>query len=263
MIELATSDFAEIRPLAEAGDGCGSFVAALLEGNHAGRVFVDDRDAPSTALVSLACEFLYPLGAVGDAGAIRALEELIRAQLVPHHGYVFVFPTSEAWTAVVGTMFADALERHDAARDEYVFDHDRFLAAHGNWRETIPTGIEVRAYDRALAEGQGFPEFWGSLDAFLARGFGFAAMKDGEPVSRCHTVLVGAGKAEISIHTEEAYRRRGMATLVTCAFIDHALALGLQPAWSNWHVNAASRSLAEHMGFVLHGRTPALIAKLQ
>ncbi|MGC9396922.1 MAG: GNAT family N-acetyltransferase, partial [Anaerolineae bacterium] len=48
-------------------------------------------------------------------------------------------------------------------------------------------------------------------------------MKGNEIVSRCHTVTVGGGEAEINIETAEAYRRQGFATLAACAFIEQCL----------------------------------------
>ena len=88
----------------------------------------------------------------------------------------------------------------------------------------------------------------------MARGFGFAVLRDGEVISRCHTVLVGRGHAEISIETEAPHRRRGFATLAAEAFLEHCGEVGLTPAWSCWDYNTASQQLAEKLGFV-HTRT--------
>ncbi|MBN1249890.1 MAG: GNAT family N-acetyltransferase [Anaerolineae bacterium] len=266
MIELPAPGFGSIRALLTGGMVGHSLIAALLEGNHTGRVFVDAAPAartPSTALVALTCEFNYVLGRADNPEANAAIRSLLWSGLDPEAEYVVVFPTSEAWQGVLEAMFGGASELHHGARDEYTFDVDRWTAAHGDWRSRIPAGFEVRPYDHALAEGQGFAEFWGSLDAFLERGIGYAVVKDGEAVSRCHTVMVGAGEAEISIETAEPYRRRGMATLAACAFIERCQEVGLHPAWSNWDYNEPSRRLAERLGFVRRGTSPALIARVK
>jgi RimJ/RimL family protein N-acetyltransferase len=260
--ELSPSDVARIRPFFPEGTPGHAFVAALVEGNHLGRAFVDTPESPSTALLALACGFLYVAGRTGGADAHQALRSLILDELTPLEEYAVVFPTSDAWQEVLGALFADALELHHGERDEYTFDRDRFTAA-GPWQEAVPEGFEVRAYDRFLAEGQGFAEFWGSVDRFLERGVGFAVIQDEEVVSRCHSVVVGAGEAEISIETAESYRRQGLGTLAARAFIDHCLAVGLRPAWSNWTYNTPSRSMAERLGFVHRGTTPALIVRVR
>ncbi|MCU0523187.1 MAG: GNAT family N-acetyltransferase [Anaerolineae bacterium] len=265
MIELAAQDFGRIHPLWEAAQVGHGLIAALLEGNHTGRVFVNAQtpSAPATALVALTCEFNYVLGRADDAESNGAIRALLWGGLDPQAEYVVAFPTSDAWKSVLETIFADAQELHHGARDEYDFDLARFVAAHRGWRSRIPAGYEVLPYNAALAEGQGFEDFWGSIEAFLAWGVGVAVVKDDEPVSRCHTVMVGAGEAEISIETAELYRRQGLATLAACAFIERCLEVGLRPAWSNWDYNKASRKLAEHLGFVHRGVTPALIAKVR
>jgi RimJ/RimL family protein N-acetyltransferase len=260
--ELAPSDFARIRPLFPAGVTGHSFVAALLEGNHLGRVFVDDPAAPATTLVALACEFLYVGGQIGSAALRSAARSLMTEELCRDE-YAVLFPTSDAWHEALTALFADAMELHHGARDAYAFDPARFAVDHGKWHEAVPEGLEIRAYDGNLAEGQGLAEFWGSVQAFLDRGIGYAVIRDGEAVSRCHSVMVGAGEAEISVETAEPYRRQGYAALAACAFIERCLALGLRPAWSNWVYSTASRRLAERLGFVHRGTSPALIVRLR
>ncbi len=275
MHELSRPDFDVIRPLFcnETGNDAGkrevgrTFVAALLEGNHQGRVFVDNKATPSTVLVALACEFLYVAGRADDPATNANLRRVITDELLPAHEpgheYAIIFPTSGAWEAALAVMFCDAPALHHAARHEFEFSLDRFQRAHAEWRDRIPEGFALRRYDRALAEGQGLAEFWGSLDAFLERGFGFGVIKGDEVVSRCHTVMIGAGEAEINIETAAAYRRQGFATLAACAFIEHCLTVDLEPAWSCWDYNVASHNLAERLGFVYRGDTRALVAKIR
>jgi RimJ/RimL family protein N-acetyltransferase len=136
------------------------------------------------------------------------------------------------------------------ARAAFDLSLEGFRQSHARWQSRIPEGLAVRRYDRALTESApGIVEFWGSIDAFLQHGLGFAVLQGEETVSRCHTVLAGDGRAEISIETQEAYRRQGLATLACCAFIESCLDGGLRPEWSCWHNNAASIALAEKLGF--------------
>ncbi len=261
--ELTPTDVTRIRPLFPEGTPGHSFVAALLEGNHLGRVFVDAPETPATALVALACEFTFIAGAAGNTQVNLALRDLIYDELTPDHGYVFAFPASKEWQAELQMWFESAPELHHGARDAYVFDAERFAAAHREWRGRLPEGAEIRPYDDALAEGQGFAEFWGSVDRFLDRGIGYAVIRDDEVVSRCHSVMVGAGEAEISVETAEPHRRQGYAIMAASAFIERCLEVGLRPAWSNWAYNAPSRALAQRLGFIHQGTTPALIARLR
>jgi RimJ/RimL family protein N-acetyltransferase len=262
MQELPESAYHTIKPHFESGVPGHAFIAAILEGNHCGRIYVDDVVTPSTFLVVPACQFCFVAGRADNPVTNRAIRSLAREQLPLDDGYLLLFPTSAAWEATVPELFADAPERIRAGRLTYDLDVARYHERHAHWRDRLPEDYRVQPYDRSLAEGQGLANLWGSTDRFLDRGFGFAVMHDDTVVSQCHTVFVGDGHAEISIETAASHRRHGFATLATCAFIDHCLATGHTPAWSCWDNNAASQNLAGHMGFVYQGETPAYVIRL-
>ena len=267
LIELTGADMARARPLFEAAPpNAHSFLFSVLEGNHVGRIFVDRAEAPTAALANLMCEFNFLLGDAGNTSFAAAVQRLLLNELAPPPApwgqMLFLMPLSEVW-------HADILQRYsgyridDIHRKVFTFDADRFAARHRDWENRLPDGFTLRRYDHELAENAGgLAEFWSGLDNFLASGFGFAVMHGNEVASRCHTVLCGAGEAEISIETAEAYRRRGLATLSACAFIDHALERGMRPAWSCWFNNDASIALAEGLGFLPAADMPVCVVVL-
>lgn len=230
-----------------------TFLFSVLEGQHVGRIFVDDPTSPTAALVHLACEYTFLLGDASNEAFAAATQRLLLNELAsspaPYGQLLFLIPTTDAWHADILRRYCD-FRIDDIRRKAFTFDPEAYRARHNDWRTRLPADVTLCRYDGGLAESAGgLAEFWGSIDRFLADGFGFALMRDGEPVSRCHTVLVGAGEAEISVETADAYRRRGLATLTACAFIDHALQRGLTPSWSCWAHNEPSVALARHLGF--------------
>lgn len=267
LIELTGPDRALVRPLFEAAPAnAHGFLFSVLEGNHAGRIFVDNAAAPTAAMASLACEFNFLVGDAGNTAFAGAVQQLFLTDLTPPPApwgqMLFLMPLSRAW-------HADILRRYgsyridDIARRVFTFDAGRFAVRHGDWRARLPRGFTLRLYDRALAESaEGLAEFWSGIDNFLANGFGYALTRGSEVAGRCHTVLCGAGEAEISIETAEAYRRQGLATLTACAFIEHALHKGMQPAWSCWFNNDASIALAGELGFVSAPDMPVCVVVL-
>jgi RimJ/RimL family protein N-acetyltransferase len=82
-------------------------------------------------------------------------------------------------------------------------------------------------------------------------------MRGEEIVSACTAVSVGGGEAEIDIHTEAAYRRRGYGFLTACAFIEACLARDLTPSWACWPHRTASQALAQKLGFDPRPDVPA------
>ncbi len=104
--------------------------------------------------------------------------------------------------------------------------------------------------------------FWGGIERFMARGVGFAVWHGGRIVTRCHAVLIGGGRVEVSIETDEAHRRRGLALAACSAFIGHCLSLGLEPVWTCWPDRTASMALARKLGFVWAREAPVWYAEI-
>jgi len=255
MHELARTEYVQLRPLFGDIAHCRALVFSLLEGNHAGRAFVDRPENPSVAFLALTCEFWFVAGDAGNNGFLRTLRDWALSELRPPSGQMFFFPPDLAWQQALQGLFAD-LQPMVIARIELDLDMERFEQQ--GWRHRVPAGFRVQRYGRALATGLGLEAFWGSLDRFLARGYGFAVLHGDEVVSRCHTVVVGDGRAEISIETTEPYRRQGLGGLAACAFIEHSLEQGTRPVWSCWSTNTPSVRMAQKLGFATQADVPVL-----
>ncbi|HOT91665.1 MAG TPA: GNAT family N-acetyltransferase [Anaerolineae bacterium] len=260
--ELEKTAYEKACPLFQGMGYSQLFAEAIFEGNHAGRVFVDDPERPTAALLAPLCEFFFIVGQTENIAFNQAMRVLILSELVSSEGDMLLFPASEAWQSTLDKLFADYARLH-VARKAFTFDPEVFVARHAGWRERIPSGYSIRQYDRALAEGTELADFWGGLDNFLARGVGFAVMKGDEIVSRCHSVMVGGGEAEINIETADPYRRQGFARLAACAFIEQCLEQGLRPAWSCWDNNIPSQILAQQLGFNHPVDVPAIYTKVK
>ena len=260
--ELEKTAYEKARPLFQAMGHNQLFADAVFEGNHVGRIFVNDPEHPTAALLAPMCEFFFLAGRTDNTAFNQAMRALTLSDLVSPGGDLLLFPTSEVWQSALDKLFADYARLH-VARKAFTFTPAVFAERHGRWRERIPDGYAVSQYDRALGEGTELADFWGSLDNFLACGFGFAVMKGEEVISRCHSVMVGGGEAEISIETAEAYRRQGFATLAACAFIEQCLEQGLHPAWSCWDNNIPSQILAQKLGFEQPVDVPVIYTKVK
>ena len=249
MVELSREDFGIALPLFADSTHSRSFIFALFEGNHMGRVFVDRTDRPSVALLDLVCEFSLVKGKADDAAFNAALQAYLAMKLTQDRQHLLLVPFSDDWRALLQAMLGEH-QLMTISRSVFAITPERF-AAHQDWRARVPPGFAVRRYDHALAASAGgIAEFWGSLDNFMAHGLGYAVLKSNEVVSRCHSVLAGDGRMEISIETSETYRRRGFAALASSAFIEHCFNHGLKPDWSCFTANAPSVALALKLGFM-------------
>jgi RimJ/RimL family protein N-acetyltransferase len=92
---------------------------------------------------------------------------------------------------------------------------------------------------------------WGSVENFLARGFGFCTLHGSRIVSWSVADCVSGDQCEIGIQTEPDYRQRGLAAITVAACVQHALTHGF--AAVGWHCNTdneGSQRTALRVGFV-------------
>ncbi|MBN1994108.1 MAG: GNAT family N-acetyltransferase, partial [Anaerolineae bacterium] len=91
---------------------------------------------------------------------------------------------------------------------------------------------------------------WQSVENFMDKGFGFCLLRDDVVASWCIADFGAGNDYEIGIHTDEAYQRRGLATLTVAAAVDHCLANGGKNiGWHCWSSNLASAATAQKVGF--------------
>ena len=143
--------------------------------------------------------------------------------------------TSVAWREVLQSLFS--VRQH-----KLVFEfHASSWAAAPDWQNRAPSGFVLRPIHDV-------PIGWEGKDVDPAKSFGFCLLWGDKVVSRCHCEFLGRREAEITIRTDAAFQRRGLASLTCTAFIEECLANGLRPAWSCDATNTASAGLAEKLG---------------
>jgi GNAT superfamily N-acetyltransferase len=251
MIELPATHYANVLPLLR--DARQPVVPhSVCEGYNPGRVFADDPDRPTSALVWLPCGYLFLAGEPAAELTPAALAPLLWETLVPawqaagETGFVLA-PFSAAWAALLAALLQD--QPHELIyRRTFTFDLQRF-AAHRDWAARIPAGFGMQRMDQALVERLGVMPSWASTEDFLARGIGYCLLQADAVASTCTTVFATSTRVEIDVHTDAAYRGQGLATLTAAALIDECLRGGRQPHWECFWNNAASDRLAGRLGF--------------
>ena len=216
-----------------------SLVTSCLQKMMDSRIYVTDPETPGSAMAFLA-EFAFFAG--------EPDREL--ASFKPK-GVVGMVPCSEDWAKLIEECQPDAdkVTRY-AIKKGAKFDRANLqkLAA------ALPEGYEIRRidgglYDKCL-EIDDFEDAVGhfaSREQYLEMGRGFAAVKDGEPVSVASSYTVYREGIEIEIDTLEAERRKGLAAAVCARLILSCLDDGLYPSWDAANMNSVH--LAEKLGY--------------
>ena len=251
--ELPPSLFSRAAPLFAEAWMDRAFIQGVFEDKTPGRIFVDDPERPTAAL--LCRTFEYYVAGSPDAAALRRFMRDAPAEVYgDFYGYVATnVPLARAIVADYGERL------RVIARRGYAWAGD--VAALDRWRGPSEDGVTVRRLDRALAErmdrelGQLAGVFWGGYDRFLANGFGFCTMVGEEITGVAYAAAVagtrrnGCGEANIDVMTAEPFRRRGHAARACTAFIDHCRAHGLVATWDTDSDNQRSALLARALGF--------------
>jgi L-amino acid N-acyltransferase YncA len=282
MHELESKDYERVRPLyAEWRPYL--LIFAVIDGICPGKVYVDDREAPRTALVwdHSEGELYLAGGAPGDIGGgerdhllSRALNDCIRHRIrshaeahLPDLSEYTLLCDSAIWGSQLDDIL-DGLNPMEQQRKLYILEELQV-----DWRSNAPDGFVMKRIDASLFARNDLKGMdtmkewllgdWRTAADFAERETGFCLIRRDELVSWCaseHTCepIPGAGSmCHVSIYTREGHRRQGFATLVAAATVEACLARGIgQIGWHCWDANVASAATAEKVGFrLLHDRT--------
>jgi hypothetical protein len=77
----------------------------------------------------------------------------------------------------------------------------------------------------------------------------WAASLEGKPVAFAHAAHTTEGWFDVSVHTLEGARNRGLGRAAAMGLIVDRILHGLRPVWTAAESNHASRDLARHLGF--------------
>lgn len=268
MIEINPAEYPAAFPLFQATH-YGVLAFGTLNGQHPGRVFVDDPQEPKAGLICTRAGIgYYFLAGQPSEKETAWIDEAFTKDFIPAQAAatgspeVLLFYEPPAWKA---GLFEQIAERKPVEIFKHRFTLPPAAAERLRSRRThVPAGFQVLPYTPELLAAH--PEvaeelclFYGSVEAFLEHSLGVCVLEGETIASTCHAVFTGCSEAEISIATSEAYRRKGLAHIAAAAFMEASLARGLNPIWGCWPNNTPSVMLAQKLGFVEAARQPVCL----
>ncbi len=247
MRQLESSEHARARPVIPSSRGAGhlAFAHGLIEGALPGRVFVDDQEAPRSALFCPDNGFYLATGVANAAFADEVIAVLQADWLARLQESRLLVATDGGWAAVLRTLLPVEEGRLE-------FHHEGGVPV----MPELPAGYRLEPLTEASAAvfGSGIDPWvvrtMGGPAAFARSSFGTVILADdGTLASACVACGVGGGEAEIEIGTDPRHRRRGLAAAAGAAFISACVERGLVPAWTCSATNEASIRCAMRLGF--------------
>ena len=230
-------------------------VFAVIDGNFPGRVFVDDKDSPGTAMVWVVSRWAYIDGDALIGPFIDSLAQLVREVIIPDslrirmNWFELYAADSPRWTAAIERSLGEYRpEKHY----EMVYTLDRQKYSELREDPKLPEGMRIDRVELPI-----LPET--AVDAPFVRpefkaktSFGFQLRRGNKVISVCcSNGLISGKEFMVDVRTlDKDERSRGYATAVGIALIDYCLEKGYDPLWETTQDNVPSQRLARRLGFV-------------
>lgn len=257
MYELEAAQYDTVAPLFQPMD-CHLAVRAVMEGTVPARVYADHPIRPRSALVWAKHRF-YLAGSQDNAQFNDAIHRFFVETVYPQalesrqEGFALYY-APESWEDKIGGLLGEKrlIQRQ---RQYYAFRELK-----NDWRALLPQGVTLAFVDEALLEQKHLANLEDlveeicserpSVEEFLEKSFGVCLIDGDELAGWCLSEYNVASRCEVGIGTVEPYRRRGFATAMASALIEHALSQGVfQIGWHCYVRNDASVATARKVGF--------------
>lgn len=252
LYEIDPSDYQHVAALFAPLAAFNVAIEAVRDGNNWGYILADDPQHPAAALIHTVEG--TQLAGEPSADVARDINAYLHQYFFPKYRALYT-GASAGWLPHLETALAP-YPVQTLARQHYVCH----TLPSADLART-PDGYQVRAVDadlladRTLARPDHIDDWiednWGSVENYLARGFGLCITHEGRVVSWSLTDCVSGERCEIGIHTDPAYRQQGLAAMTAAACVRHALTNGFREV--GWHCNAeniGSWKTALKVGFV-------------
>jgi GNAT superfamily N-acetyltransferase len=229
-------------------------VIAYLQG-YMGEGYVMSAANPKAALI-ISGEYSFWGGDPNSADAKYLTERLF--DVLPSDYTIGIFAKSNPKWEETLLAYRDnnpvVVPRFGIAQKDYAFDNvllQGYVDSISDDFTIIP--INENLYEQAMRAdwSKEFCETFSSAEDYLARGFGFAAVKDGKLVSGASTMTVYDGGAELQIATHPDFRKMGLALPCAATFILECVRRNMRPCWDA--ANEISLKMALKLGYEYEG----------
>jgi hypothetical protein len=213
---------------------------AMLENRSVGKVFTDDKIAPSLMLVCSPAGYIFLGGEPNQASLIKIasyLKTLPYVSLVSPLDWKFKgFFIGVGFTAV----------------DRIQFQRRAATSSLDSWKNKLPNQYSITKINKENFPQCNWHSFilscYGESDRFFSNGVGFCLTDQGKIVSESYG-LMAADKAEIGVVTDPSYYGQNLGTCICAIILDYCYAHNIEPFWSCNADNPASAAIAKKLGF--------------
>lgn len=247
-------------------------IESIFNSKNEVRLFVDDPKRPTSAFVLNSWAYYYLAGNSDNGRFNAALADFLENEYFPEcvkNGYntdFAFYPDTDEWCDRVEKMFS-SLNLTKSGKTYFDYDINRFEK---NWRDQIPKGFAVKKISpeliASIENSHEFVDyincFWVTADKYFEKGMGYCALNEVDFAAICISVFASENDRELGIKTFPEFRRKGLAYVTACAYIEDCLRNGFNPVWSCFSENEVSVELAKKLGYTIRDAHPIYFASL-
>ncbi|PCD84968.1 GNAT family N-acetyltransferase [Lysinibacillus fusiformis] len=261
IVELDKADFSKCRELLNEQ---GQLEAkAVVERINPGRIFVDNRDNPSSGLIWLGNNdgFIF-FGSEQNEEFNNELNNLIDNIIIPAAKKVQLkwfegVGNHEKWNPIIASVFEHrhlgswlqrvyTLQQGDYKGDTVpIVNHEYELC---KISATLLDNKDHSIHNIVFLQSK-IEAFWSSTDIFLSKGMGYCIIHHNEIVSTCISGFGAANVHGIDIETIEAHQRKNLAQTLAHHYVQECLKNNWIAYWDCMDMNKPSVAIAEKIGF--------------
>ena len=237
-------------------------VFSIINGNHPGRIFVDNKSNPETAIAWAIGRWAYIDGKGNNSDFNQSLQKFISDTVIPDSKNKLKMDWFELYACGASKwekIIDKAVKEFDSSKhfeSVYIWDRKKYSDFRLNYK--FPSNVSVEKTDVPLLTNKARASSLVSKEFKNKTTFGFKVMLRDEELVLCRSTGFEVGNIfMIDIITHDAnHRRKGYATAASVAFLDYSLKNNLVPLWETTEDNIGSQRLAKRLGFVKDQKYP-------
>lgn len=247
-------------------------IESIYNYKNEARLFVDNLENPRSILILNSWAYYYLAGESGNEEFNASLVDFLQNDYFPecirsNYNTEFAFyPDTDLWCKRIEELFSH-LELDKSGKTYFKYNEKRF---NKEWRNVIPEGFKVERISQEIIatidKNQEFIDYikfaWTTVDKYFNKGLGYCALDDKDFATICISVFASENEREVGIKTFSDFRRKGLAYVTACAYIEECLENDYTPVWSCFSDNKVSVQLAEKLGYTIESAHPIYFVQI-
>ena len=254
LYELKKSEFFRVLPILNKNRNDLTFSYSVINKVIDGSVYVNDKINPKTVVIFTESGLGRIIGDDLNKSFNKELDEIFSKRL--NEKKFTLCSSSIEWDNKIISLIGDRI--YDLKRSSFEYNVNKSNIEF-EIKENIPKGFIIKKLTKDLINHCNefnedyYIKYWGSIDNFIKNGFGYCALFNGKVVGVCTSIYANEKYAEIDIFTDEKFRGKGLAFLLSKIFIRNCIDNNIIPSWDCETSNLSSYKLANRLGFEYKG----------